>query len=313
MKITVIVCTYNRCGILTKALNSIAGQSLPASVEWDVLVVDNNSSDKTREVIEEFCERYPERFHYLFEPQPGLSNARNAGIREARGDILAFTDDDVTVEPTWLENLTAPLHDPAWAGAGGRVLPDWPCNPPRWLPRDGLYSLAAIVLFDLGDKSGELTETPFGANMAFRKEVFEKYGGFRIDLGHIGDKLVGHDDSEFGHRLFAGGERLRYEPSAVVHHPVTQDRMQKSYFLKYKFDAGRGDIRQVGIPPEAKNGFFGIPLYLFRRLAVWTLRWMVAVQSHKRFERKLKVWGICGQIMECHHQSLQDQGQSCLS
>src|SRR5579862_965324 len=114
MKITVILCTYNRCEILAQALDSIAACVLPESVAWEVLVVDNNSSDQTREVVEEFRQRYPGRFRYILEPRSGKSNALNVGIREAHGDILAFVDDDVTVEPTWLHNLTAELRDSRW-------------------------------------------------------------------------------------------------------------------------------------------------------------------------------------------------------
>lgn len=111
MNITVILCTYNRCESLAKALESAAALRLPESVEWEVLVVDNNSTDQTREVVEAFCRRHTGRFRYLFERQQGKSYALNAGIREAGGNVLAFTDEDVTVEPPWLKNLTAALHD----------------------------------------------------------------------------------------------------------------------------------------------------------------------------------------------------------
>src|ERR1700756_1020921 len=122
MKITVILCTYNRCQSLARALGSVAASVLPDSVEWEVLVVDNNSPDQTREVIEDFCLRYPGRFRYLFEPKQGKSNALNSGIRNARGNILAFMDDDVIVAPTWLQNLTAALDSGEWLGVGGRIL-----------------------------------------------------------------------------------------------------------------------------------------------------------------------------------------------
>ena len=123
MKISVILCTYNRCESLTRALESVAASQMPDSVDWEILVVDNNSKDRTRAVTSEFCLRHPGRVRYLFEAQQGLSNARNAGIHEARSEIIAFTDDDVTVEPTWLHNLTASLHDGLWAGAGGEYAP----------------------------------------------------------------------------------------------------------------------------------------------------------------------------------------------
>src|SRR5215472_6665284 len=99
MKISVILCTYNRSRLLQKALGGIAGQALPESDECEILVVDNNSSDQTHDVVKEFCQRYPDRFRYVFEAQQGLSHARNRGISESRGDALVFLDDDVTIAP----------------------------------------------------------------------------------------------------------------------------------------------------------------------------------------------------------------------
>ncbi len=107
MNITVILCTYNRAETLSKALQSVAFSELPKSLEWEVLVVDNNSRDQTHDVVEGFCRQYPGRFRYLFEPQQGKSHALNSGIREARGDVLAFMDDDVTVEPAWWQNASS--------------------------------------------------------------------------------------------------------------------------------------------------------------------------------------------------------------
>src|SRR3990172_1565155 len=267
MVITAILCTYNRCEILAKALTSAAALVLLQSIDWEILVVDNNSSDRTREVTEDFCRRYPGRFRYLFEPQQGKSFALNSGIREARGEVLAFMDDDAIVEPDWLENLTKTLRNREWAGVGGRIFPEWSCAPPPWLPRESRYALAPLVAFDLGEQPHELVEAPFGANMAFRREMFEKYGGFRTDLGPHADCLISNEDSEFGNRLLAAGERLRYEPSAVVRHPVAQNRLQKDYFLAWWFNKGRSNTRQFGNPPNTKYYLCGIPLYLFRRLA----------------------------------------------
>src|ERR1700735_4160452 len=150
MKVTLILCTYNRCQLLVKALESIAVQSLPNDVEWEVLVVDNNSDDQTCEVVTDFSRRYPGRFRYLFEPRPGKSHALNSGIQDAQGDVLAFTDDDVIVEPTWLQQLTTHLRDGAWAGSGGRTLPERTFSPPRWLSLEGKYALGPFAVFDLG-------------------------------------------------------------------------------------------------------------------------------------------------------------------
>ena len=161
MDVTVVLCTYNRCQILARALSSLARSTVPQLVRWEVVVVDNNSSDQTRKVVAGFCEQQPDRFRYLFETQPGLSCARNAGIREARGSIIVFTDDDVTVDPMWLGNLTAALSAPQWAGVGGRVFPEWECSPPQWLTADQWYTLGPLPNFDFGPVACELTRPPF--------------------------------------------------------------------------------------------------------------------------------------------------------
>src|SRR5579863_1127417 len=185
MHITVILCTYNRCQSLARALDSVAVSVVPEAIEWEVLVVDNNSNDQTETVVKDFSHRFPGRFRYLFERQQGKSYALNSGVGEARGDILAFVDDDVTVEPEWLQNLTSALLDSQLSGCGGRILPQRGFVPPNWLALDGPYNLvgALCAYFDLGDVSRELKEPPFGANMAFRKEMFARYGDFRTDLG----------------------------------------------------------------------------------------------------------------------------------
>src|SRR5208282_2733880 len=176
MEITVILCTYNRCQSLAKSLESLAASQMPESVSWEVLVVDNNSRDQTRAVVEDYSRRYPERFRYLFEPKQGKSHALNAGIQATEGEILAFVDDDVTVDSTWLQNLTAPLRNGEWAGAGGRILPEQNFSPPHWLPLQDRYALAPLALFDLGPEAGPLIEPPFGTNMAFQRKAFERYG-----------------------------------------------------------------------------------------------------------------------------------------
>lgn len=302
MNVTIILCTYNRCQSLGKALRSVAGSAVPKSIEWEVLVVDNNSTDQTREVVKDYCRRQPEKFRYLFEPQPGKSHALKTGIESARGDILAFMDDDVTVEQTWLQNLTAPLLTGEWVGAGGRILPDRTFLPPRWFPLHDRYALAPLALFDLGPQAGTLREPPFGTNMAFQKRIFEKYDGFRTDLGPRPGSEIRSEDTEFGHRLLAAGERLRYEPSAVVYHSVSGTRIQKEYLLAWWFDKARADIRQFGIPSGTRWFIAGIPLYLFRRLAAWILRWIIALEPSERFSNKLKTWTVAGQIRECYRQ-----------
>jgi glycosyltransferase involved in cell wall biosynthesis len=303
MKITVILCTYNRCESLATALESVAASTVQASVAWEVLVVDNNSKDRTRQVVEEFQQRYPGRFRYLFEGQPGKSYALNSGIRESDSDVLAFMDDDVTVEPTWLWNLAAPLENGEWGGTGGRILAASSFTPPRWMALEGRYNLGAILaLFDLGDKNTVLDRAPFGTNMAYRREVFQKYGGFRVDMGPHPDSEMRNEDTEFGRRVMLAGEKLCYEPSAVVYHAVPEARLAKKYFLEWWFDGGRAAIREAGI----RRDLWKIPRYLLTlgkistQMVVRTLRWLLAIGPQRRFYCKVWVWATAGEILECY-------------
>jgi len=307
MKVTAIICTYNRWQTLRRALESVAASKLPAEWTWDALVVDNNSTDQTREVVAEFCRQDPERFRYLFEARPGKSNALNAGIQHARGEILAFVDDDVTVEPTWLANLTAVFADDSWAGAGGPILPPVGFARPEWLSPTGKHLLAPFALFNPRPNPGELDEPPWGTNMAFRRSMFEKYGGFRADLGPSPGSGVRNEDTEFGRRLLAAGERIFYAPSAVVYHSVPEERLQQRYHLAWWSAHGRADVREFGIPPGIC--LFGIPLHLFGRVIILSFRWMLTLGPSRRFAFKRSLWCTFGAIKECFQQSRRPNAQ----
>jgi glycosyltransferase involved in cell wall biosynthesis len=297
--LTVILCTYNRCQNLARAMESIAVSILPDTIEWEVLVVDNNSSDQTAQVVRNFCSRNPSRFRYLLEPRQGKSYALNAGIREARGDVLAFVDDDVTVESKWLHNLTSPLHNHQWAGCGGRILPEPGFVPPRWLALNGPCNLvgALCAYFDLGKVPGELKTPPFGANMAFRREMFAKYGDFRTDLGIFAQEKIGFEDTEFGRRLLAGGERLWYAPTAVVYHEVPDYRVRKEFLLAWWFDFGRGAVRET----EKGLGLWGV-IKTLGRTSLTGLEWLLSFNPQRRFYRKCRAWYGAGKIMESFRQ-----------
>jgi glucosyl-dolichyl phosphate glucuronosyltransferase len=318
MKITVILCTYNRCQSLAKALESVAASELSDTIEWEVLVVDNNSRDQTRDVVEDFCRRYPARFRYLFEPRQGKSYALNSAVQATQAEILVFTDDDVIVEPTWLRNLTGALHEGKWAGSGGQVVPEESFSPPRWLALEGPYAMGNVLAFlEFGSERGEFTEDafdtnlPVGANMAFRRAMFERYGGFRTDLGPDGSELRG-EDTEFSRRLLKAGERLRHEPSAVVHHVIPQNRLRKEYFLAWWFGHGRTAVRRKGKRPPVggiPRHYIGISYRILRILPGRVLRWMVALNPQRRFFLKCWVWAPLGEIVELYRQSFDARQQ----
>jgi len=307
MKVTVILCTYNRCESLRVALESVARSLVPASIEWEVLVVDNNSNDRTKQVFDEFNSKFPARFRYLFEAKPGKSNALNSAIRVSNCDVVAFMDDDVIVDSAWLTRLTSALMDSSYSGVGGKILPQWKTTPPRWLPVKERYGLAPLVMFDLGDAGGPLDEPPYGTNMAFRRGAFDRYGEFRTDLGPRPGSEIRNEDTEYGRRLLEAGEHFYYEPSAVVYHEVPEKRLKKQFFLKWNFDKARADIREVGLPQGARWTIAGVPLYLFRRLVVWFGKWMCGVDPSVRFARKIKVWSVVGTMQECYNLSRQSR------
>jgi len=303
MNTTVVVCTYNRCQSLAAVLKSLAVQVMPESVTWEVVVVDNNSTDKTREVTESAICECPERFRYIFEQRQGLSVARNRGIREARGTVIAFTDDDVMINPDWLHNLTSNLRTGNWAGAGGRIVPVWAKPLPAWMSIHDQLTMGAFVQFDAGPEPGELRHPPYGANMAFHRRTFEKYGGFRTDLGRTGKSLQSHEDTEYGDRLLAAGERLWYEPHATVLHPAPENRMTRDFVLRWWFWFGYGEVVQKGPPTDARWVVNGIPLNFLRRIARWTLQSIVTFNPARRFGYMRTACHLAGMVLACYQRS----------
>jgi len=300
--ISVIICTYNRAGTLRTTLDSLLKLEHARDLEWELVIVDNKSSDNTRETSDDFAKNSGLSVKYIFEEKQGLSFARNAGIKAATGDILAFTDDDVMVEPSWLTHIQAAFADGDVIGVGGRVIPVWTTKKPTWYAADGPYSLMSFVVrFDLGLTPCEMKATPFGANMVFRRSAFEKYGYFRTDLGRIGKNLLHGEDSEFGRRLLDGGEKLSYVPQAIVYHPVEPERATKKYAEDWYLMYGRTSARMASLPEKLPT-YFGVPRYLFRKLIEAFLTWTFTFNPDRRFYHKLQTYRFIGEISEYHLQ-----------
>ena len=167
MDISVIICTYNRSGSLRRTLEHIRKMTVSERVNWELLVVDNNSKDDTPAVVESFKKSTNIRCRYIFEINQGLSFARNAGINNATGEIIVFTDDDVLVDNNWINNIydAFKTHGDV-ACIGGKILPAWEKSPPKWLKGELLNILA---LCDLGEEKKYLSEVKvWGANLSFR-------------------------------------------------------------------------------------------------------------------------------------------------
>lgn len=173
MKFSVLIATYNRASDLRETLRSLAGLSHAGS--WEVIVVDNNSRDDTRAVVAEAAKTFPVELRYIFEGEQGRCAALNAGIRASRGEIIATTDDDVRVEPDWLDRAAEALDRLGCDYVGGKVLPIWDGPRPTWLPDQRGYHWSVIALLDYGPEPMEFgTWPPLGVNMAFRRDAFTR-------------------------------------------------------------------------------------------------------------------------------------------
>lgn len=234
MLLSVAICTYNRAGLLVRALESVVKQSLP-DIALEVLVVDNGSTDETRDVVARLQAKNP-AFRYVVEQEPGIAHARNRAMAEARGEYLAFIDDDAWADPDWLENLLAPIQSvsPRPECVVGPVSLVWEGNRPDWFP-ERFESL--LCRYEMGnvprflDADGYLLTT----NSLFHRETLLQLGGMRTDLGHKRKALIGGEDNDIFNRLIANGHRVYYQPTAHVNHPVPKERQTRRFLLRRLF------------------------------------------------------------------------------
>jgi glucosyl-dolichyl phosphate glucuronosyltransferase len=243
--ISVIIPTYNRCTVLQRTLQSVA--HLDASPKaFEVIVVDNGSTDTTRESFESIRSRFPKiDFRYFREPIPGLLAGRHRGVREARGDVCAFLDDDVRLSPSWLLAMEEAFQDPATILAGGPSRPLFECSPPDWLNNfhdendQGRFCIW-LSLFDGGDRSKRVDPCyVFGLNFAIRKKALVEFGGFNPDL--ITKSLQRFQgDGEFGLTLKLRRENIKalYHPNASLLHELPAKRLTAEYFEQRGFRQG---------------------------------------------------------------------------
>ena len=234
LKLSVVVCTYNRAQLLTEALDSVCNQTLDKS-RYEIIVVDNNSADGTRELVGEFCRRFS-NVRYCFEPQQGLSYARNRGWREARGKYVAYIDDDARAGENWLKTALVLLENtkPAPLCLGGPILPFYSTTKPIWFKGE---------MRTWGDSPRYLRsgESFSGSNMIWRKEIVETLGGFDVTSGVRGDYLSIGEETLLFEKIWHSFEQphFYYSPELVIHHWVPPAKMTVAYQLKRAFAAGQ--------------------------------------------------------------------------
>ena len=229
--ISVVVCTCNRAESLQRTLHSLHEMTTPASAEWEVVVVDNNSGDRTRDVVMDFARNAKMAARYLFEARRGLSWARNAGVRNSRGDVIAFTDDDCLVDSQWLERIDAEFRaDASLAVVGGRVeLKD---------PRDQRVSVRVHCERALVTSLKGITTLMIGCNLSCRRRLLDDVGYFDVRLGS-GAKIPSGEDWDFVYRSLKAGAKIVFSPDVLVFHDHGRRSHAEVESLRYGYAIGR--------------------------------------------------------------------------
>lgn len=244
--ISLVIATYNRAEQLLVTLSSVAEQTTMAE-RWECIVVDNNSKDDTRERVARFIESHPGlNIIYRFEPQQGLSYARNAGIESARGEIIAFVDDDERVAQGFFDAYIELFErHPEAMTAGGRVIAEYPAGRPRWMSRYSEQPIANPIDFGHEVKPYPQRCIPAGGNMAFRREVFQRIGVFNTELGRKGTTLIGGEESELFERIAAHNMPCYYTPGATIYHIIPSQKLTAEYFEKLCYNTGISQHRRA--------------------------------------------------------------------
>lgn len=296
--ISVVISTYNRARSLPHALESLMDQEMDPH-RYEVIVVDNNSTDDTRAVVARFTGRQP-RVTYLFEPRQGVSYGRNTGIAAVTAPIIGFTDDDVRVSRTWASTiLTVLAEHPEAACVGGRVLPHWPAPRPAWLRPE---NWAPLALLDYGDEplyvNLERRLCLITANAAYRREVFERIGGFALHVQAIG-REVATEDHELLLRLWGAGGQGLYWPALTVTADVAPERMRRRYHRRWHRRHGHYSalMREPDMEQTRRGRLLGVPAHRYREALTALGGWvgqLARLDGTAAFSCELQLWACYG-------------------
>lgn len=263
--LTAIICTYNRAKYIGNLLESVAKNDLAKS-EYEIVLVDNNCTDNTREICEAFAKAHKDvNFRYVLEPEQGLSAARNKGIKEAKGNIIVYIDDDALVDANYLRTYSEwfAVH-PETMACGGPIEPLYETEEPSWMTP---YTKALLTAWmNYGDKVREYPKGryPGGGNAAYRKSVFDKVGLFNTALGRKGGNLMGSEEKDIFDKMHALGMQVLYLPIPVLHHIIPQTKLEPDYFNRL--------TTQIGISERQRTLAIGKGKYL-KRLFSEFIKW----------------------------------------
>jgi glycosyltransferase involved in cell wall biosynthesis len=245
---SVAICTYNRCQSLPKTLDSLVAMDKPEGA-WELLVIDNNSSDQTAEIVQSYSNRLPMK--YIFEERQGLAHARNRALKECTGDLLIFTDDDVVVSKEWLcAYVAAASQYPAADYFGGRILPYWPQGRPGWVKDESMPLIGGLLgHYDLGSITRLYSENdmhPFGANFVLRRSLFERLPSFNPEFGVSGKTPGRGEEAEYFQRAHTQGSIGVYVGEALCLHAVNPDHLSLKFLYRFGVQKGLAHARLTG-------------------------------------------------------------------
>jgi len=238
--ISVIVCTYNREKLLVSCIDSLVKQDSHPG-DYEIILVNNGSTDNTEQLCIKSIHEHPGlQIRYFLETKQGLSNARNRGIKESMGNIIAFIDDDAFADQHYIYNLKKDFRTSGIAAGGGKILPHWEKNRPKWMSR---FILPLVSVLDMGDQIIDFkgNKYPIGANMFFRKSLFEKAGFFDPLLGRSLKNMIGNEEKDLFMKIKRIGSEICYFPNIIVNHYIPEERTTISFIKKQALGIGQSE------------------------------------------------------------------------
>lgn len=297
LQLDVVVPTYNRSALLTKAIDSLLSARIPKDSDVRIIVVDNNSTDNTKTVIDEVVKRTNGSVSYVFEKQQGRSPALNAGIAAANGDLIGFIDDDEEIDESWYETAVSAFKKNQVDFVGGPYVPRFESEVPSWLPKD---HTAVVGIVDGGDKEVAFDESYqgilMGGNAVFTREILQRVGPYSTSLGRRGTRLLSCEDEDMYQRLMAAGARGLYLPQLIVYHFIPRERLTKRYHRSWCFWQSVSSAVLDRIRPQATPYVLGVPRYFYGRALRGVLR-LANVRNTDpalRFSNELSLWELAG-------------------
>lgn len=299
--ISVIMPTYNRCEILKKTLSYFC-ELEKNNFSWEIIVVNNNSSDNTKLVVEGYVAKIP--VCHVLEKKQGKNFAVNRGIHAAKGHVLVFVDDDICPEPLWLKEVwSSCLRHPMVKLFGGKVIPSFPNSTSKWITESSFSSFVFGVHMPAQNEGPyEFGRSPVGANCWIRRDVFEAGYFFDENIGPKGEGRLSGSELEFFTRLQQKGISPHYVPSSIVHHRIQKDQTSIKYLLKRSYASGRGFIYIYGFDSQSPM-IFGAPRYLYRQILdsiLFSLRFVFKFDKKSLFEEFMTISHRIGCIRQCH-------------